>query len=656
MSGLMRNFVNKLCGPKKRNICTASSQESDPSTVSLISYFQNKGFQSLRTLATSKVETVLTAIDPTGKSVKIVTLNLARVKNRKTFVSSLNSLFAQFREMSHPDVAKYLECYFQNELETFVVIQDYPAVYEQLVSPKVEAEYKLAVYRYLNIVKETSNQRLQSVVIGSQSFKIGQRHIVKLDHFLAEEITRLLRNTAGDTGITIEDPDAGQKTPAVTVRNILFEAIMNFKVSDSFISFVKLLDRTKTVESMLSHPFFADLRNQNSGNDARVFKIELPLLSKEEEHNAQGSGLRNINLTTDNSQPGSKITSPTYAMSKLNKGFSSASTSKNPSGALQSERRKIGDGQEYFGFDQSLSQSASGVISSTKETPRGNEGRNSKVHSPLQPSKFSRQASAEQNQVTQPNQQRILQEAKPLKLLTPNLSTIDTLQPNNQLHVKQTLTEPSNRLTNKTFSAQLTLVHQHTQNGSLDIRRLSNTSQTPSQKLALAEVREFVNESKDSNIQMQVSNIDKITPKFPMNSSNSSQTERKNSNQSDPVRGQFQFPQPARQANTRANRNYQIDLPPEADLHRYSIHEIHSTETIELDAGIPFDQKLSLLQTQAQPVKRPPILASESADENFASNAEPKIRVTTPTGKSILKTGRSKSNSRVRFADNLIIE
>lgn len=598
----------------------------------------------------------MTATDPTGRTVKIVALNLSRVKNRKTLVSTLNSLFGQFKDLSHPDIAKYLEYYFQNELETFVVIQDYPVVLEQLTSPKIEAEYKLAVYKYLNIIKQTSSQRLQTVLIGSQSVKVGRGNLVKLDNFLAEETTKLIRNAGSDPNITIEDPDVRQRTPAVTVRNILFEAIMNFKVSDSFISFVKLLDSTKSVDSMLSHAFFADLRNESTGKDMRTLKIELPLIYKEDDHNMQGSGVRITNATTENSQPASKITSPTHAMSKLHKGFSSASSSKNTSGVLHSERRRFGDAQEYFGFDQGLSQQGSGGISSTKETPRESGIINLKVHSPLEPSKFSRQASAEQHQLSQSNQQRRLQEPKPLKLLTAIPSPNDSGQLKSQMQVKQTATEPSNRLINKSLSAQSTPVRQNLLKLGLDIQRISNTSQAQSEPATLAEGKESISEAKDSNIQQKTLNSDKTTPQFPMNNSNSSQTAPKQSNQTEQTRGRFLFPQSTRQNNNIQSHNIQLDLPAENDIQRYSIHEIHSTDTIELESGIPSDQKLSILQTQVQPVKKPSALALDSRDENNMTNTEIKDRVTTPTGKSILKTGRSKSNSRVRFAENIIIE
>jgi hypothetical protein len=502
-------------------------------------------------------------------------------------------------------------------METYFVVMGFPPAFQGLAPPATELDYKRAVFAYLLLVREKRNtQILESVVLGAQSVRLAKDNSVKFDHILAEEVALILSGKETDQGLSVEGPKV-HSCPVASVKNILFEAIVKIKVSESFIAFVKFLEYSKGPDTLLGHPFFNDLRSPKPSRQS-----SLRLVVPSDGSRLDGADPHSEPLSTGNSVPQSKLTSPTFRAGAKLDGFSSAPSLKSvaylkkavtvsPDASKQTDPRiRMPDAQlsklrvetvtttevavnpVNFSRRTNRPDPVSSVVSPTSQSKPAPPDFKSLVHKEYNNGPF--RISVEQ---VNPQMFKMAQPQAPHKMFKSSESNRVAEIP-----------KPEFRLEN---------------------RRSSAASKDPVHELnsvpSLGEVRETKIVIPETVIQDSNGPFKSPTPNFPGSLNTSSQhlapvhpASLPSLHSAKVIQGSgFSF------------RNQQL---------RTSVaHEIHSSETIELD---PTSQFYSESPSPRIPAPTP----GHPQNENERTE-----------NKSILKTGKRKSQSRVRFSENLTI-
>lgn len=622
MSEFVRNLVNKLCGPHRPPPASARTLAEDPASQKITLFLQRGGHTAIVLVKASKSERVFVTRSPEGQTLKVIALSLAKAKKRRTTVAALDSLFADFRDLTHPAIAPYRDAFYQDDMETYFVVLGNPPAFQDLSPPATEMDYKRAVFAYLLLVREKRNtQILESVVLGAQSVRLAKDNSVKFDHILAEEVALILGGKEAGQGLAVEG-QSPHSCPIASVKNILFEAIVKIKVSEGFIAFVKFLEYSKGPDTLLGHPFFADLRASHPPRQHSL-RVVIPNEGPKRELADPHPEL----LLTGNSVPQSKLTSPTFHTGARAEGFSSAPSLKSiaklqkpvtvfPDAPLPTDQRirnpeaqpgklrvetvttaEVAVPPANFSRRTNRPEGLSAVVSPTSKAKPGPPPDNrSLVNREYDQGPF--RISVEQVRDPSPQTAPLLSQAsQPQKMFKSSDHNRLSEFPRPELR--------------------------------LDSRRASATAKGPVRDgppvPSLVEVRETKIVIPETVIQDSNGPVKSPTPNFPGSLNNSVQPVAPGP---PPTQPSLQSARVIQESGF-SFRNQQL---------RTSVaHEVHSSETIELDPTSPYHSETPSALTA------PPTPGQPQKENERTEN------------KSILKTGKRKSQSRVRFSENLTI-
>ena len=326
MNSFVRTMVTKLCGLKRINPQEILNQKISQETSALLAHFYSQKFTSLQILKATKSESHLSGMTADKMSVKLTCLHIRDSKSTKSKIQKLNQLYSQMSSFKHPNFVKYVDFYFNHELNVFILIQEYTISQNALKSPMSESEYRQIVFQFLNLSKQTKlRDILSQIIISKNSLKLDFLENLKIEHFLAEE-THLIIFPIKNKSQTIVEPINYLKQIISILKSFLFEAVCKIKVSDACISFLKFLESPREIEVLLSHYFFDVLRNLKQKHSKNLI-IETQFNDFYSSNGKDLCDFKEDGTTTINTGPQSILTSPMWSGNGRINAFGSIDTS-----------------------------------------------------------------------------------------------------------------------------------------------------------------------------------------------------------------------------------------------------------------------------------------------------------------------------------------